>query len=98
MASADDFAARARARARALAASLGAVGRRAGVSLPAGWRAAGERYAAELRKLAALEIAPGRLMPWLPVALGFGIVLYFTADREPAVWAPPVAASIGVLV
>jgi competence protein ComEC len=26
-------------------------------------------------------------MPWLPVAFGFGIVVYFTADREPAWWA-----------
>jgi competence protein ComEC len=31
----------------------------------------------------AAEVAPGRLMPWLPVAFGFGIVVYFTADREP---------------
>jgi competence protein ComEC len=33
------------------------------------------------------EVAPGRLMPWLPVAFGFGVVLYFTAEREPALWA-----------
>jgi competence protein ComEC len=33
------------------------------------------------------EVAPGRLMPWLPVAFGFGVVLYFTAEREPAPWA-----------
>lgn len=25
---------------------------------------------------------------WLPVAMGFGILLYFAADREPALWAP----------
>src|SRR5688572_22808790 len=98
MASADDFGERARARARALAAGFGAAGRGAGVASPAQWRAAGERYAQELRKLAALEVAPGRLMPWLPVAFGFGIVLYFTADREPAVWAPLTAAAIGVLL
>ena len=34
------------------------------------------------------EVAPGRLMPWLPVAFGTGIVFYFSADREPAWWAP----------
>src|SRR5262245_56416580 len=34
------------------------------------------------------EVAPGRLMPWLPVAFGAGIVLYFTAPREPLLWAP----------
>ena len=98
MADADDFGTRARARARALAAGFGAAGRRAGIVLPAGWRAAGERYADELRKLAALEVAPGRLVPWLPVAFGFGIALYFTADREPAVWAPLMAAAIGVVL
>jgi competence protein ComEC len=33
------------------------------------------------------EVAPGRLMPWMPIAFGFGVVLYFTAEREPAPWA-----------
>jgi competence protein ComEC len=27
------------------------------------------------------------LLPWLAVAFGFGIVIYFTAEREPAWWA-----------
>ena len=36
------------------------------------------------------EVGPGRLMPWLPVAFGAGIVLYFTAPREPLLWAPVV--------
>ncbi len=40
-----------------------------------------------LAQWAIAEVAPGRLLPWLPVAFGFGIVLYFTADREPAWWA-----------
>ena len=35
----------------------------------------------------ATEVAPGRLMPWLPVAFGGGVAIYFTADREPAWWA-----------
>src|SRR5262249_12641208 len=35
----------------------------------------------------AAEVAPGRLMPWLPVAFGAGIAVYFTAEREPAWWA-----------
>src|SRR5262249_35218794 len=35
----------------------------------------------------AAEVAPGRLMPWLPVAFGVGIALYFMAAREPAWWA-----------
>lgn len=32
------------------------------------------------------DAAAGRLMPWLPIAFGFGVVLYFTADREPNSW------------
>jgi competence protein ComEC len=44
------------------------------------------------------EVAPGRLLPWLPVAFGFGIVLYFTADREPAWWAAASAAFAGSAV
>src|SRR5258707_14889601 len=42
--------------------------------------------AAKLREWAAMEVAPGRLMPWLPVAFGTGIALYFTAEREPVWW------------
>src|SRR5262249_45458231 len=41
---------------------------------------------------AAAEVAPGRLMPWLPVAFGLGIAGYFAADREPAAWAAGLAA------
>jgi competence protein ComEC len=41
----------------------------------------------------AAELAPGRLMPWLPVAFGTGIVAYFSAQREPVWW---VAAAVAV--
>ena len=34
-----------------------------------------------------IDVGPGRLVPWLPIAFGAGIVLYFTADREPVWWA-----------
>lgn len=44
------------------------------------------------------EVAPGRLLPWLPVAFGFGIVLYFTAEREPAWWASAAAAIVGIAI
>ena len=40
-----------------------------------------------IRAWAALEIGAGRLLPWFAVAYGTGIVLYFTAEREPASWA-----------
>ena len=46
----------------------------------------------------AAEVAPGRLMPWLPVAFGFGIVVYFSADREPAWWAAVSLAIAGLVM
>jgi competence protein ComEC len=45
----------------------------------------------------AAEVAPGRLIPWLPIAFGFGIVIYFTADREPSWWAVLPLAVAGVV-
>ena len=33
------------------------------------------------------ELAPVRLIPWVPIAFGAGIACYFAADREPHVWA-----------
>jgi competence protein ComEC len=42
---------------------------------------------ARLREWAAIEVGAGRLLTWFAVAYGFGIVLYFTAEREPAWWA-----------
>jgi competence protein ComEC len=47
---------------------------------------------------AAAEIAPGRLLPWIPVAFGFGIVGYFAADREPAWWAALALAIAAIVV
>src|SRR5471030_1035982 len=42
----------------------------------------------------AAEAGAGRLLPWVPVAFGTGIALYFTADREPVASATAVAAAI----
>ena len=44
-------------------------------------------FATKIRKWAIEEVTAGRLFPWFAVASGFGIVLYFTAEREPASWA-----------
>jgi competence protein ComEC len=41
------------------------------------------------------DLAVGRLLPWLPIAFGTGIVLYFTAGREPVFWAP-LALTLGL--
>jgi competence protein ComEC len=40
----------------------------------------------------AADTAAGRLMPWLPVCFGLGIVLYFTADHEPSLSASLILA------
>lgn len=40
-----------------------------------------------LQAWALAELGPGRLVPWLPVAFGLGIAIYFAAAREPAWWA-----------
>jgi len=48
---------------------------------------------ARLREWAILEVAAGRLLPWFAVAYGLGIVVYFTAEREPAWWAATTLAA-----
>jgi competence protein ComEC len=48
--------------------------------------------ATKIRKWAAEEVTTGRLFPWFAIAYGFGIVFYFTAEREPACWAAIVLA------
>ncbi|WP_407189639.1 ComEC/Rec2 family competence protein [Bradyrhizobium centrosematis] len=39
-----------------------------------------------LRQWVRAEAGPGRLLPWVPVAFGGGIALYFAADHEPVLW------------
>ena len=50
--------------------------------------------AAKLREWIAAEAGAGRLVPWVPVAFGVGIALYFTADHEPVRWVTATAATI----
>ncbi|MDB5549609.1 MAG: competence protein ComEC [Tardiphaga sp.] len=38
------------------------------------------------------EAGAGRLMPWIPIAFGTGIALYFAAEREPVTWVALVTA------
>lgn len=61
--------------------------RRAAVWLPEGLTEQANRLRGLIGEWLIAETAPGRLLPWLPVAFGCGIALYFTADREPAWWA-----------
>jgi competence protein ComEC len=76
-----------RSRAKAWAAEIDAARRRAGLVLPDWLTPNAERARRHISAWALAELAPGRLVPWLPVAFGFGIVAYFTAEREPAWWA-----------
>src|SRR5262249_15207760 len=52
--------------------------------------------AAQLREWAAAEIAPGRLMPWLPVGFGLGVMVYFAAEREPVWWVGAALAGLAI--
>src|SRR5581483_4323662 len=79
-----------RARARAWTWPAGAARPLWGAAWPRGDFA----FVVRLREWIAQEVAAGRLPPWLAVAYGFGIVIYFTADREP-VW-PIAAGAAGV--
>src|SRR4051812_5804969 len=43
------------------------------------------------------DVAAGRLLPWIPVCFGLGVVIYFTVEREPALWAAlPLAGACAV--
>lgn len=86
-----------KSRAKAIAAGLAAAGRRAGV-WPGWLDAFSEKASKTLATWAAAEVAPGRLLPWLPVAFGSGIAAYFTADREPAWWAASSLAAATVAI
>src|ERR1700757_4650152 len=63
----------------------------AGGFAPSGFAAWGA-FAERLRAWVGAEAGAGRLLPWVPVAFGAGIALYFTAFREPALTAALAAA------
>jgi competence protein ComEC len=47
-----------------------------------------------LRAWVRAESGAGRLLPWVPVAFGSGIALYFAADHEPVLWVAVVTAIV----
>ena len=57
----------------------------------AGWSAAWPPWPtitpSQIREWVAQETAAGRPLPWLAVTYGAGIVVYFSAEREPSLWA-----------
>jgi competence protein ComEC len=75
----------------------GQVGTWPGIAGAAPWRLPHAGLAGplveRLSAWAAADLAPGRLMPWLPVAFGAGIAVYFSAEHEPVWW---VAAALAV--
>jgi len=48
----------------------------------------------KLRTWVQAEAGPGRLLPWVPIAFGTGIALYFAAEREPVAWAAAATANL----
>lgn len=63
----------------------------AGGLVPVGfdlWTSLAETLRAWLRA----EAGAGRLLPWVPIAFGCGIALYFAADHEPVLWVVAAAA------
>jgi competence protein ComEC len=71
---------------------------RVGLMLPDGVAATTNRLCRLLSQWVLAEVAPGRLMPWLPVGFGFGIVVYFAAEREPAMWAASALACAAITI
>ena len=81
---------RARGRAEAWRPRLApwaAAGRRPALAWPDGLSDFAGRAAERVRAWATVEVGPGRLVPWLAIAFGCGIAIYFAIDREPATWA-----------
>src|ERR671918_688747 len=76
----------------------GAKARTWDVARPRGatWRSADTLGGAReiISRWFATDVAAGRLMPWPPFCFGLGIVIFFTADREPSRWAALALASI----
>lgn len=78
---------RLKAGARAWAPAIDGTRPPAGLLLPEGIAGAAGRLRDLLSQWLSAEAAPGRLMPWVPVAFGVGVTAYFAADHEPAAWA-----------
>lgn len=73
---------------------------RPGIAWPDGLTGVARPIGERLRAWALADVGPGRLVPWLAIAFGLGIILYFAADREPQPWAAAtvfVVAVIGVV-
>ena len=54
------------------------------------------RAAQRLRDWIIAEVGPGRLVPWIAISFGTGIVVYFAIDREPEPWAAALLLAVTV--
>src|SRR5499427_9827615 len=77
-----------------------AAGRRPALTWPQRLTDFARRMAQRVREWAAVEAAPGRLVPWLAVGFGSGTIIYFAVEREPALWAAAVllAATVAAVI
>ena len=57
------------------------------------FRGFGLAVVGQLRIWLRAEAGAGRLLPWVPIAFGTGIALYFTADHEPVAWVAAATAA-----
>ncbi len=90
-----------RARAQAWPPGWIGLGRQGAASAWRHGRGVGAFLAERIRPWLAAETDVGRLFPWLPVAFGSGIVLYFAAGHEPsraAALGLAAAAAVAVLL
>jgi len=58
-----------------------AAGRRPALAWPHGLTDFVRRAAQRVREWAAVEAAPGRLVPWLAIGFGSGTIIYFAVER-----------------
>ena len=56
------------------------------------------RAVQQLRAWLAAETGAGRLVPWLAISFGSGVIIYFSIDQEPAPWAAATLFIIAVAV
>jgi competence protein ComEC len=61
------------------------------------WPRPGFAASQELRQWLLAEVGAGRLLPWIAIAFGCGIVVYFTADHEPVWWVALPLSLFGVM-
>lgn len=84
---------RTRGRVRTWPVAVEAAGRRGAMPVPLGFGDLAHATGMRLAAWGQVELAPGRLFPWLPIGFAAGVVLYFAAETEPALWAACVAAA-----